>query len=142
MSYRIYTGINGMELWESTIAHQFRPTEETKKRLDNIVNKINSEAIDRSEAIQDYFKNTYGEATASILCKMNKYKYFTGHIIKRALKNYMAKKLEEDDYIEIVFDRGRFDVNHVLAGGYGGSIIVEPDITLDRAELLIDNYGE
>jgi len=141
MSYVMYTGVDGMELWESTVAHQFRPTEASKKRLDAIYDKISMEAKERSLQIKNYFTEHYGTEVEEILSIMMKGKPYRDIRPTMKLHGYFPD-LEEDEEYMLQFSEGKFCVFKTVAGGYGGTTTVETNIHISRVQHLIDRYGK
>ena len=138
MIYVMYTRVDGMELWQSTVAHQFRPTEQTKKRLDAIHAKIAMDTEERSCHVSNDIIEKYGVAVHEICKKMVKGKPFTGSTIYMELDGYVEHPEEDEEYI-LSFNQGRFFVYKIVSGG---TTLVENNIYIGRVQHLIDKYGK
>jgi len=139
--YIMYTGMDGMELWESTVAHQFKSTEATKKRLDAIHAKITTGVEERSCQVSNDIIKKYGVVVHEICKKMVKGKPFSGSTIYMELHGYVEHPEEDEEYI-LSFNQGIFFVYKIVSGGYGGTTTVETNVYIGRVQHLIDTYGK
>jgi hypothetical protein len=133
--------MDSKELWELTIAHQFRPTEQTKKRLDAIHEKISTNVLERSNRISNDIIREYGVEVHEVCKKMMKNKPFGDSTMYMELNRYVEHQEEDAEYI-LRFHRGKFSVYKEVSGGYGGVTDIENNIYIGRVKHLIEKYGK
>lgn len=137
-NYTMMVGVNGMELWQATLAHQAHPTVDTATRLKAINDKISKEAAETKQRnIQDFI-NLYGADMYVLVEKLNnpKYTHWMG-----SDPHYFTWEIrwdeDRDDTYVVRFFKGKFDYVVQSCGGYAGTTVLETDITKERVlELL------
>lgn len=135
-TYRIYAGLDGMEILNASIAYQYNPSEENKKRVDKISEKIKRESAKSQKVNEKRFIGRYGKDLLEFIRSISKDNFLLG---ANAIdyQYWGIKSDDDDDYWVITFNKGHFHYLKEISGGYAGTEILEANISQERVlELL------
>jgi hypothetical protein len=126
----IQTGRNGMEMVEATIAYSQDPSEQNKRRLDSIHNKMDTESSIINSRKEREFLLKWGSITTNFIKSLfpeEKYPF-----IKESFYWNIKSDYDNEDHWQIRWREGKFRYEKLIASGYAGIEVLEDNLSFDR----------
>lgn len=134
--YKMLVSLDFNNLFNALIKDQYFPTEETKKELDRLSAENTASLIKTQNKNKEKFVKEYGEGVFYFIETISD-KYFLVGKSEPFYLSWNFRSDENDDYWSIRFYKGEFEYVMDICGGYGGTEVLEKNISTERVlELL------
>lgn len=137
MDYKILIGKDTKDYFDALIQHNYNPSAETEARLNKVSEAISIERYSRQIKAEMNFAFLYGRDTLDFVKSISK-----EHALAFKEPPYYLtwdiKSDENDDYWEVAFVKGIFRYQIQIGAGYGGTEILEDNISHERVLELIN----
>lgn len=137
-SYQMLASLDFKEYYDAMVADTYNSTPETRAKLNDCYAKNEAYLKTEQEKIRQQFINELGYDMYQFVAELMKSKYFLVGKTNPFRLEWNLGSDDNDDYWSIKFQKGRFDYVLDICGGYGGTQILEKDISKNRVLELIN----
>ena len=135
--YTILVSSDFKEYWDALISDSYNPTPESKAKLELFDAKNKAYLKEEQRKLQLQFIQEYDDTMYQFVSELMKSEYF---LVGKSNPFHITWNLGSDDndnYWTIRFYKGQFDYILEVCGGYGGTEILESNISKERVKELI-----
>lgn len=135
--YKMFMGKDSIDLFDALLKHQFRPTDQTKKTLDELQAKNHQRIVEMQIKAESDFISLYGQDIFDFVQGISKENFLATVSKPYSLSWEIKFDSDNDDYWSVGFFKGHFNYVKDICGGYGGRDILEANISIDRVKELL-----
>ena len=137
--YVMYMGLEQKKMFDAVVAHQYKPTEETKATLDRLYAENEKRLIESQAKKEAEFIGLYGQELFDFVKGISEKEYF---LVSKDKPFYLSWTVEDDseneEYWAVRFINGSFSYANLSYSGYGETKVLEDNISQQRVLELIN----
>lgn len=135
--YKMMMSKNAAELFDAVLKQQYHPSEENKKRVEELSAKAYQRAVEDQRKREVDFISLYGQDIFDFVKSISKENFLSFQSRPYSLSWEIKWDSENDDYWSVSFFKGHFSYVKDICGGYGGREILELNIPFVRVKELL-----
>lgn len=140
--YQMLMGKDSMNLFNAVLQQQYNPSEENKKRVDDLSAELSKTLEWAQKNAELSFIAEHGQELLDFVKAISKKNFLVGQTKPYSLSWEIKWDSDSDDYWVIRFWKGKFDYVKEICGGYAGAETLEENLSSERVMELLATKPE